>query len=120
MAHIPHNATQTEHKDLRKALSAYLEYLELSRLLFGSDDIYDITDLPETSKFYKPAMDIAVQLGVGWKDMTHSESNRIMLALLEDYYNNMAMVADSKDLSVQVKIISNEQRQKKPAERDCR
>lgn len=36
--------------------------------------------------------------------MTHDESNRIMLALLEDTYNAMAAVGDKKNLAIEVKL----------------
>lgn len=112
----PTESTETNLAALR---TAYFEYVELSKLLFASTQemIYDINELPETNKFFEPANKIANDLGVSWKTMTHEESNRIMLALLEEYYNKMAEVADTNDIILQVsfKLNSkkNEQRKKK-------
>ena len=60
------------------------------------------------------AKNIADQLGVDWKSMSHEDSNRIMLALLEDTYMAMAKVANRKDLVIELKlkIVKNEQRSK--------
>lgn len=112
----PTESTETNLAALR---TAYFEYVELSKLLFASTQevVYDINELPDTSKFLEPAKKIANELEVSWKTMTHEESNRIMLALLEEYYNKMAEVADTTDIILQVsfKLNSkkNEQRKKK-------
>ncbi len=111
----PTESTETNLAALR---TAYFEYVELSKLLFASTQemIYDINELPETNKFFEPANKIANDLGVSWKTMTHEESNRIMLALLEEYYNKMAEVADTNDIILQVSFklnSKNEQRKKK-------
>lgn len=37
--------------------------------------------------------------------MTHEESNRIMLALLEDSFNLIREIEDSKAITLQTKII---------------
>ena len=62
------------------------------------------------------AKKIANELEVSWKTMTHEESNRIMLAILEEYYNRMAEVVDTTDIILQVSFklnSKNEQRKKK-------
>ena len=50
--------------DKKKTLEAFFRYYELSRLLFGQkqNEIYDITDIPKTNKFYELAKEIAKQL----------------------------------------------------------
>lgn len=111
----PTESTETNLAALR---TAYFEYVELSKLLFASTQeiIYDINELPETNKFFEPANKIANELEVSWQTMTHEESNRIMLALLEEYYNKMAEVADTNDIILQVSFklnSKNEQRKKK-------
>ena len=47
--------------DKKKTLEAFFRYYELSRLLFGQkqNEIYDITDIPKTNKFYELAKEIA-------------------------------------------------------------
>ena len=75
--------------DKQKTLEAFFRYYKLSSLLFDRrrDEIYNITDIPENNEFYKPAMEIAKQLDIDWKNMSHEDSNRIMLSLLEDAFN---------------------------------
>lgn len=93
--------------DKKKTLEAFFRYYELSSLLFDQkqSEIYNVTDIPKTNKFYKPAKDIAKQLQINWKTMTHEESNRIMLALLEDSFNLIREIEDSKAITLQTKII---------------
>ena len=93
----------------------WMRYIELSKYLFGSKNpIYDINEIPEDNQFYGMAKSIADQLGVDWKSMSHEDSNRIMLALLEDTYVAMAKVANKKDLVIELKlkIVKDEQRSK--------
>ena len=46
--------------DKKKTLEAFFRYYELSRLLFGQkqNEIYDVTDIPKTNKFYELAKEI--------------------------------------------------------------
>ena len=83
--------------DKKKTLEAFFRYYELSRLLFGQkqNEIYDVTDIPKTNKFYELAKEIAKQL----------ESNRVMLALLEDSFNLIRDIEDSKSIILQTKIV---------------
>ena len=89
--------------DKKKTLEAFFRYYELSRLLFGQkqNEIYDVTDIPKTNKFYE----IAKQLEIDWENMTHEESNRVMLALLEDSFNLIRDIEDSKSIILQTKIV---------------
>lgn len=91
--------------DLQLFLDTYNRYLELSRYLFASKEpIYDINEMPVDHKFYAAATEIAKQIGVDWATMSHADSNRIMLALLEDAYNAMGNVGNKKKLVVEVKL----------------
>lgn len=87
-------------------LKTYMNYIGLSKYLFGKgeDGIYNVNEIPKDNEFYKPAKAIAKSLKISWKNMTHEESNRIMLALLEDSYNAMAEVADKDCLYIEVKL----------------
>lgn len=70
-----------------------LRFMELAKLLFsGKTDIYDINELDENNEFYKDAVKLAEEMEIDWKTMSHEDSNRIMLALLEDTY--LAMKPD--------------------------
>lgn len=85
--------------NLAEIKEAYFNYLKLGAYLFGKggNGIYDINEMPECNQFYPHAKEIASQLGIDWKTMTHEESNRIMLALLEDLYQEIGRTIPKKD-----------------------
>ena len=94
-----------EQVDLQSLYDTYTRYIALSRYLFGSKNpIYDINEMPGDSDFFVDAARIAEQLEINWEAMTHEESNRIMLALLEDYYVAMAKVSNKKNLIIEIKL----------------
>lgn len=88
-------------------LNIYQKYLRLSRYLFGLGDNspFDINEIPEGNEFLYPAKAIAKSLDINWKNMSHEESNRIMLALLEDAYKEMATVTDKDKLVLETKLL---------------
>jgi hypothetical protein len=88
-------------------LNIYQKYMRLSRYLFGlgDDSPFDINELPDDNEFLAPAKKIAKSLDISWKSMSHEESNRIMLALLEDTYKEMATVADKDKLVLETKLL---------------
>lgn len=91
--------------DLQLFYDAYTKYLRLSRYLFsGEEFIYDINEMPGDSDFFTDAVRIAEQLKIDWEHMSYEDSNRIMLALLEDYYQTMAKVANKKKLEIEIKL----------------
>lgn len=109
-----------EKRDLQLFYDTYTRYILLSKFLFGKDSpIYDINEMTPGDNFYPDAMTIARQLNITWDKMTHEESNRIMLAMLEDCYCAMAKVGDKQNLEIQItlKIVKNEQRQKRKTKR---
>ena len=91
----------------RQTLETFFRYYELSSLLFDRqrDEIYDVTDIPQNDKFYEVAKDKATQLQIDWANMSHEDSNRIMLALLEDSFNLIREIENSKSITLQTKII---------------
>jgi hypothetical protein len=93
-------------KDKAFILKTYLNYIGLSSYLFGKGDkgIYNINEIPSDNEFFLPAKEIAKSLDISWDNMTHEESNRIMLALLEDTYMAMSQVENNKKLIVEVKL----------------
>lgn len=97
---------QLGNHNLELFRDTYLRYIALSKYLFASGDkaIYDINEIPKDNTFYKPAKQLAKSLGISWSKMTHEESNRIMLALLEDTYNAMAEVGDKSHLVIEVTL----------------
>lgn len=88
-------------KKLEKVKDSYFRYIELSQYLFGSGDaaVYDVNEIPVDNKFYQLARDLADSMDIPWESMTHEESNRIMLAMLDDCYNAMSKGISKKDKS---------------------
>lgn len=82
-----------------KVKEAYFRYIELSRYLFGSGDdaIYDVNEIPADHNFHQLARYLAESMDIPWETMTHEDSNRIMLAMLEDCYNAIGKAVPQKD-----------------------
>ena len=88
-------------------LDVFHKYMRLSKYLFGQSEeyIYNVNEMPEENEFCSPAKKIAKSFEINWKKMTHEESNRIMLALLDDVYNEMAGVCNKDHIVLETKII---------------
>ena len=91
---------------LKETMESYLNYLKLSRMLFANPEtsIYDINELKEGDMFYMEAKGIADDLGVNWENMSHADSNRIMLALLEDFYQKMKKTEKGCTIGINFKL----------------
>ena len=78
-----------EEEKKKTAQEAWLEFAKLCRLLFGLGDKcpYNMNEIKEGEDFYEQAKELADELEIKWDSMSHDESNRLMLALLDDYYN---------------------------------
>lgn len=89
----------------KKAVENVCEYFALSKLLFGLGDEspYDINELKPDNKFYQAAKELADELEIDWNKMSHEDSNRIMLSLLDDFFNKIN-VDDSYTFKLQVNI----------------
>lgn len=103
MAKEKQEKKKSENEIGKEATEMVLAFFRLSTLLFGLGERspYDINELKEDSEFYKPAKELAEELGIDWKKMSHEESNRIMLSLLDDYYNQIN-VDDNYKFTLQV------------------
>lgn len=101
------NRKKNQEINAQIVLDVFQKYMSLSRYLFGQSEqfIYDINEMPKENEFYSPAIKIAKSFGIDWKKMTHEESNRIMLALLEKVYNEMTEVCDKDHIILETKII---------------
>jgi len=93
-------------KDKQKTLEQFFRYFELSGLLFdrNREEIYDVSDIPVDNKFYKLAQQMAKRLNIKWKGMSHEDSNRIMLAMLEDAFNMIRDIENSKNMVIKTTI----------------
>lgn len=101
------HAFKVTPENKKETLEAFFKYYRLSCLLFDDrhDEIYNVSDLPKDNEFYPLAVDIAKQLGIDWNSMTHEDSNRIMLSLLEDSFNLIRRIENSKSIILKTTLI---------------
>lgn len=87
-------------------VSALKEYLDLSKFLFADPDnsIYDVNELEPDEQFYPLAKELAKELNIGWDDMSHEDSNRIMLLMLEKAYQKIREVTDRSKITIEFKV----------------
>jgi len=80
-----------------EAFKAWMNFVKLCKLLFGLGDKspYNINEIKEDSEFYKHAVELSKELEINWDNMSHEESNRLMLALLDDYYQSIQVDKES-------------------------
>lgn len=99
------NETDTE-RILKETMESYQDYLKLSRMLFANPEtsIYDMNELKEGDMYYKEARKVSDDLGVDWESMSHADSNRIMLAMLEDFYQRMKKTEKGCTISINFKL----------------
>lgn len=85
---------------------ALKEYLDLSKFLFADPDnsIYDVNELEPDEQFYPLARELAKELEIGWDDMSHEDSNRIMLLMLEKAYQKIREVSNSSKITFEFKV----------------
>lgn len=85
---------------------ALREYLDLSKFLFADPDnsIYDVNELEPDEQFYPLAKDLAKELKIGWEDMSHEDSNRIMLLMLEKAYQKIREGSESAKIVMEFKV----------------
>ena len=76
----------TKKELLEQSQQAIGEYFKLSDFLFGESAPHDINELTEDSPYYETARALANEMELDWNNMAHSDSNRIMLNLLAEYY----------------------------------
>lgn len=100
------NNTTIVPKNNNKTLEQFFHFYDLSSLLFdrNKDEIYNVTDIPKDSKFHEEAQKMASQLGIDWNKMSHEESNRIMLAMLEDSFNLIRDIEKAPNIILKVKL----------------
>ena len=79
----------TKKEVLQKSQEAIANYFQLSKFLFSEDAPYDVNEIPQDSPFYESAKAISDEMELDWENMSHEDSNRVMLNLLADYYFNI-------------------------------
>lgn len=76
----------TKKELLEQSQQAIGEYFKLSDFLFGDSVPNDINELPEDNPYYETARLLSEEMGLDWQNMSHEDSNRVMLNLLAEYY----------------------------------
>lgn len=91
----------------QKTLEQFFQYFELSGLLFDrgrEEEIFNVSDIPIDNKFHEIAKHTAKDLDIHWNDMSHEDSNRVMLAMLEDAYNMIKEIENNKNIIIETTI----------------
>ena len=93
-------------RSVELVVNALKEYLDLSKFLFADPDnsIYDVNELEPDEQFYPLAKELAKELKIGWEDMSHEDSNRIMLLMLEKAYQKIREVTDRSKITIEFKV----------------
>ena len=96
----------TKNEDLKrakleKASVAVRDFMQLCSFLFGDNAPYEMNEIESDSPYYKLATELADEMEIDWKKMQHSDSNRLMLALLDEYFQN---IREQEDETVVVEI----------------
>lgn len=86
----------TKKELLEQSQKAIGEYFELSKYLFGEDAPLDVHEIPTDSPFYESTKSISDEMGLDWDNMSHEDSNRVMLNLLSDYFFSIQPVEKYK------------------------
>lgn len=76
----------TKKELLEQSQKAVGQYFELSKYLFVDDAPQDVNEIPSDNPFYESAKAISDEMGLDWENMSHEDSNRVMLNLLSDYF----------------------------------
>ena len=95
-----------KERPVELVVNALKEYLGLSKFLFADPDnsIYDVNELEPDEQFYPLAKELAKELKIGWEDMSHEDSNRIMLLMLEKAYQKIREVTDRSKITIEFKV----------------
>lgn len=79
----------TKKELLEKSQKAIGDYFSLSKYLFGEDAPVDVNEIPKESPFYETARSLSDEMELDWDNMSHEDSNRVMLNLLSEYFYNI-------------------------------
>lgn len=76
----------TKKEVLEQSQKAIATFFQLSKFLFGEDAPYDVNEIPEDNPHYESAKAISDEMELDWNNMTHEDSNRVMLNMLGDAF----------------------------------
>lgn len=90
-------------KDVAKEASQkLLDFLTLCREIYVRK-LENINKLEEASPFYQTARDIAEEFEMDWDNLSAEDSDELLLALQEDYYNRI-QIAPGYSYTAQVSV----------------
>lgn len=72
---------------LEQSQKAIANFFQLSKFLFGEEAPYDVNEISEDNPHYESAKAISDEMELDWKNMSHDDSNRVMLNMLADAFN---------------------------------
>ena len=76
----------TKKEVLEQSQKAIANFFQLSKFLFGEEAPYDVNEIPEDNPHYENAKAISDEMELDWKNMSHDDSNRVMLNMLADAF----------------------------------
>ncbi|WP_438589607.1 hypothetical protein [Duncaniella freteri] len=76
----------TKKEVLEQSQKAIANFFQLSKFLFGEEAPYDVNEIPEDNSYYESAKAISDEMELDWKNMSHDDSNRVMLNMLADAF----------------------------------
>ena len=76
----------TKKEVLEQSQKAIANFFQLSKFLFGEEAPYDVNEIPEDHPHYESAKAISDEMELDWKNMSHDDSNRVMLNMLADAF----------------------------------
>ena len=76
----------TKKEVLEQSQKAIANFFQLSKFLFGEEAPYDVNEIPEDNPHYESAKAISDEMELDWKNMSHDDSNRVMLNMLADAF----------------------------------
>lgn len=76
----------TKKEVLEQSQKAIANFFQLSKFLFGEEAPYDVNEIPENNPHYESAKAISDEMELDWKNMSHDDSNRVMLNMLADAF----------------------------------
>ena len=76
----------TKKEVLEQSQKAIANFFQLSKFLFGEEAPYDVNEIPEDNPHYESAKAISDEMELDWKNMSHDDSNRVMLNVLADAF----------------------------------
>lgn len=79
----------TKKELLEQSQKAIADYIGLSKYLFSEEAPLDVNEIPKENPFYDDVKAISDEMELNWNEMSHEDSNRVMLNILAEYYSRI-------------------------------